>query len=754
MKKRSSVLIAVWAVPLVLGAAVLTQHDVQTPAPAPTVQLAQVATPAAVTTRSDKKPTGALVQNVDQRETAKTVYGVLSDSNYAYRPRALDDALAADIAKRYLESLDGAKMFLTAADVASFNAQQSQLDDDIKAGDFKRPFAVFDTYRKRVKERSRFARALLNKDIFDFSGHDRVEFDREKAPWAASNAELDTLWTNSVRNDWLRLKLAGKQPADIRKTLDKRYANIEKAVSEYSSEDIFQIAMNAYANSIDPHTDYLNPRTAERFNQQMSLQLQGIGAVLTKPDDVVVVRELVPGGPAALSKLVQPGMRIIAVGQGEKGPMEDVVGWRIDDVVEKIKGNKGTKVRLDLVPPGVPIESKPNHVLLTRDIVKLTEDAAKSEIIEVPSQAGQPAKRIGVIKLPSFYEDFEGRRRGGEFASSSRDVARLLQEFQTQNIDGVVLDFRNNGGGSLGEAVRITGLFIDQGPVVQVRESGGRVTINQDRTPGVLWRGPLAIVINRATASASEIVAGAIKDYGRGVIIGETTYGKGTVQNLMDLDRWPGRGATNYGQLKLTIAQFFLPAGSSTQNKGVTPDVHYPVTVDAADFGESTNENALPWSKIDSSDFERVGNLATLNATLEAQHTARVRNDPEFKWLLEDLAEYKERRDRKYISLNEVERKAERDAAEAKIKTRQEARKKLGLKLDPLADDPNDDGLSTNERDVAKQLEREKLAEERPDPLLRESANILVDAINDFGRNPALLRQTFPQAQSPVLWVK
>ena len=447
-------------------------------------------------------------------------------------------------------------------------------------------------------------------------------------------------------------------------------------------------------------------------------------------------------------------MRVIAVGQGEKGPMEDVVGWRIDDVVEKIKGDKGTKVRLDLVPPGVPIESKPNRVLLTRDIVKLTEDAAKSEIIEVPAQNGQPAKRIGVIKLPSFYEDFEGRRRGGEFASSSRDVARLLQGFQGQNIDGVVLDFRNNGGGSLGEAVRITGLFIDQGPVVQVRESGGRVTVNQDRTPGVMWRGPLAIVINRATASASEIVAGAIKDYGRGIIIGETTYGKGTVQNLMDLDRWPGRGATNYGQLKLTIAQFFLPGGSSTQNKGVTPDVHYPVTVDAADFGESTNDNALPWSKIDSSDFERVGDLTALNATLEGQHKARVQTDPEFKWLLEDLAEYKERKDRKYISLNEAERKAERDAAEAKVKSRQEARKRLGLALDPLADDPADDGLSLNERDVAKQVEREKQADKRPDPLLRESANILVDAINDLGRDPALLKRSLPQAESPVLWVR
>ena len=753
MKKRSSGLIAIWAVPLVLGAAVLTQHPAAVADLARGTQLAQTQT-AAAGTPAKGATAGNLVQNIDQRETAKTVYGVLSDSNYAYRPRALDDTLAADIAKRYLEALDGSKMFLTAADVAGFNAQRSQLDDDIKAGDFKRPFAVFDVYRKRVKQRSHFARALLNKDIFDFSGQDRVEYDREKAPWAASDAELDTLWTQSVRNDWLRLKLAGKQPAEIRKTLDKRYANIEKAVSEYSSEDIFQIAMNAYANAIDPHTDYLNPRTAERFNQQMSLQLQGIGAVLTKPDDVVVVRELVPGGPAALSKLVQPGMRVIAVGQGDSGPMEDVVGWRIDDVVEKIKGNKGTRVRLDLVPPGAPIESKPNRVVLTRDIVKLTEDAAKSEIIEVPAGAGQPAKRIGVIKLPSFYEDFEGRRRGGEYASSSRDVARLLQEFQTRNIDGVVLDFRNNGGGSLGEAVRITGLFIDQGPVVQVRESGGRVTVNQDRSPGVMWRGPLAVVINRATASASEIVAGAIKDYGRGIIIGETTYGKGTVQNLMDLDRWPGRGATNYGQLKLTIAQFFLPGGSSTQNKGVTPDVHYPVTVDAADFGESTNENALPWSQIDSSEFTRVGNLAALSATLEGQHQARVRTDPEFQWLLEDLAEYKARRDRKYISLNEAERKRERDQAEAKVKTRQEQRKKLGLTLDPLADDPSDDGLSANERDVAREVEREKQADKRPDPLLRESANILVDAINDLGRDPALLSKTLPQAESPVLWVK
>ena len=666
--------------------------------------------------------------NQAQATTARLIYGWLSNSRFAYRPRELDDALSQKVFDRYLEALDPSKMLFTQKDVDGFGHYRTALDDAIKNGELEPPFAMFALYKTRMGERNAYARQLLKQDIFRFDKqNDRWYYDREKAPWAKSAAELDGLWTQSVRNDWLRLKLAGKAPDEIRKTLDKRYARDATSLQDLNSEDVFQIFMNAYANSIDPHTDYFNPRAAERFNESMSLSLEGIGAVLQRQDDVVVIRELVPGGPAMLSEKLKVGDRIVAVGQGDSGAMEDVVGWRIDDVVAKIKGPKDTRVKLDIIPPEAGLDSKPNRIVITRDKVRLTQQAAKSEILSVPAAA--PRQRIGVVKLPGFYQDFEGRRtRSGDYASATRDVARLLAQFKAQNLDGVVLDLRNNGGGSLNEAIELTGLFIDTGPVVQVRQTGGRVTVEGDRKPGVTWDGPLAVLINRGSASASEIFAGAIQDYGRGLVIGETTFGKGTVQNLVDLDRWPVNQDAQYGQLKLTIAQFFLPGGSSTQNKGVEPDIAFPVTVDASEFGESTYENALPWTRIASVEHKRYGNFKPILPKLDAMHAQRSANDKEFQWWAQDVAEFRAERAKKYISLNEAERRADRDRQEAKRKSRQEQRKQLGLALDPLAEDSADDGLSATERDVVKDAAREKAAEDRPDPLLREAAAILADA--------------------------
>ena len=689
-----------------------------------------------------------------QETTAKMVYGLLSDSRYAYRPRALDDTLSADIFKRYLESLDASKLFFTAQDVAKFSVYKTSLDDAIKSGDVEPAFAIFALYKQRVDERSDYARSLLKQDIFDFSGNDRWYYDRDKAPWAANSAELDALWKQSVRNDWLRLKLAGKKPDEIRKTLDKRYATLDSSVAELNGEDAFQSFLNAYTAAIDPHTDYFNPRTAARFNQSMSLSLEGIGAVLQKQDDVVVIREIVPGGPAARSNKLKPGDRVVAVGQGASGTMEDVVGWRIDDVVDKIKGDKGTQVRLDLIPPEAGLDSKPVRIVLTRDKIKLSEEAAKAETITIPASANAPARRIGVIKLPSFYQDFEGRRsNNGDYASATHDVASLLAQFRAQKVDGVVVDLRNNGGGSLDEAVNLTGLFIDKGPVVQVRESGGRVSVDSDDQPGVAWDGPLAVLTNRGSASASEIFAGAIQDYGRGLIIGETTFGKGTVQNLMDLDRWPS-SETHYGQVKLTIAQFFLPSGSSTQNKGVVPDISFPVTADAKDFGESTYDNALPWTRIAAAPHVRYGNFAPILPQLDALHDARVAKDPEFKWWSQDVAEFRDEQAKKYVSLNEGERRAERDRQEAKRVARQAQRKALGLDLDPLADDGADDGLQVGERDIAADAARDKLADKRPDPLLRESAAILADATGLLVQDQKLTAQVLPETKVATRWAQ
>lgn len=691
----------------------------------------------------------------EQTAASRLVQGLLSGSSFAYRPRKLDDALSAEVFDRYLEALDGGKLFFTAADVASMSVDRDRLDEAIGSGDVDPAFSIFKRYQQRVNERVAYARGLLKQDIFDFTGSDRWEYDREDAPWAADAAELDALWRQSVRNDWLRLKMAGKQPEEIRKTLDKRYANIVTNVAQLNGSDAFQSFINAYTGAIDPHTDYFDPRAAERFNQSMSLSLEGIGAQLQKQDDVIVIRELIPGGPAALSGKLEPGDRIVGVGQGSDGPVEDVIGWRIDDVVDKIKGAKGTLVRLDIVPAEAVLDSQPNRIVLKRAKIRLEEQAAKGEVLTIPGADGAAARRIGVVKLPAFYQDFEGRRRNSnDYASATRDTARLLRDFREQGVDGVVIDLRNNGGGSLTEAVELTGLFIDRGPVVQVKETRGKVSVESDRDPGVAWDGPLAVLINRASASASEIFAGAIQDYGRGLVVGETTYGKGTVQNLLNLDDLLlNRPEKPYGHLKLTVAQFFLPGGSSTQNRGVVPDIQFPVSVDASEYGESTYDNALPWDKIAAVPHTRYGDFAGLLPTLDTRHKARIAEDPEFRWWAEDVAQFREERDRKWVSLNEAERRAERDRDAAKRTQRQEQRKALGLALDPLAEE-TDDGLTANERNVVAEAARDKAAEDRPDPLLRESAAILADAIQVLDADSQLTARVLPETRSPVQWAQ
>ncbi len=710
-----------------------------------------LATPIALFARADG-PDLAAGPTADQATTSKLVYGLLSDSRYAYRPRALDDALSQEIFKRYLESLDGGKQYFTAADVEAFAPYRTQLDDAIRSGELAPAYDIFGVYRQRVDERIAHARGLLKQD-FDFTGDQRWEYDREEAPWPKDSAELDEVWKKSVMNDWLRLKLAGKAPEEIRKTLDKRYLTYKRSVDELKSEDVFQTFLNGYSSAIDPHTDYFTPKTAENFTQSMSLSLEGIGAQLQRQDDMVVIREIIPGGPADMNGILKPGDRIVGVGQGRSGAITDVIGWRIDDVVAQIRGKKDTQVRLDYLPAEAGIDGEHRQVTITRQKVRLEEQAAKAETITLPASGVQPARTIGVIKLPAFYQDFEGRRRNpNDYTSATRDIAKLLQGFNKQGIDGVVMDLRNNGGGSLDEAVELTGLFIDKGPVVQVRESGGRVTVNADRKGGVAWDGPLAVLTNRGSASASEIFAGAIQDYGRGLVIGETTFGKGTVQNLVDLDRWPANEGPRYGQVKLTIAQFFRVAGGSTQHKGVVPDIAFPVSVDGSEYGESTYDNALPWTKIAAVPHIQYGNFQPLLPRLEALHSARVAIDKEFQWWAEDVAHFRAEADKKYVSLNEAERRAERDRLEAQRKQRQAERKALGLALDPLADQAADDGLGANERDIVKDAQREKLAEDRPDPLLRESAAILVDAIEVLGEDDSLSAQVLPESTAPGRW--
>ncbi|HBD20665.1 MAG TPA: tail-specific protease [Arenimonas sp.] len=688
-----------------------------------------------------------LEPTVEQAAAARLVYGILSDSRYVYRAKSLDDNLSAEIHRRYLESLDGQKLFFTQADINRFDTYRLRHDDAIKAQQFQPAFDVFATYQRRVAERVAYARSLLAKP-FDFSTDETWLYDREDAEWAASTAELDDAWRKYVKNDALRLKLAGRSQEDIRKTLDKRYAGLAERVGELRGDDVFETFMNAYASSIDPHTSYMSPRSAENFNMQMRLSLEGIGAVLQRQEEFVVLRTIVPGGPASNSGKLKVGDRVVAVGQGTSGPMTDVVGWRIDDTVALIRGKKGTQVRLDVLPAEAGVDSKPQRVVITRDKVKLEQQAAQKRIVEVGD------RRIGVVELPTFYLDFEARRRGDKDArSATADVAKLLRELRAEQVDGVVVDLRDNGGGSLLEAVELTGLFIDAGPVVQVRETGGRVSVETDDETGVAWDGPLAVLVNRASASASEIFAAAIQDYGRGLIIGEPTFGKGTVQSLIDLDRFPRKDDVKFGQVKLTVAQFFRVDGGTTQHAGVVPDLQFPVTLDASDYGESTYDNALPASRIAQAPHGNLGNFAALAPQLVANHEARIAKDREFTWWAEDVARFRAERDKKSISLNEAVRRAERDRLEAERKQRQAERVAAGLAKDEV-ERVVDDGLSYNERSVAEQAAEEEAAKNGPDPLLRESAAILADALDLLTANRQLTAQVLPVTRQATVWAE
>jgi len=693
---------------------------------------------------------------VDQAATSKLVFNLLSASQYAYRPRPLDAAMSAEIFDNYLEALDGNKQYFDAADIERFASWREDIGQSLRNGTPGAAQELFALYKQRVAERVEWIRALLHEDIYDFSGDERWYYDRKDAAWAATQAELDDLWRQIVRNDWLRLKLAGKVPAAIRQTLERRYVNMGKSIASLNEEDAFSSLINAYTAAVDPHTSYFNPRQARLFNQRMELSLDGIGAMLQKQDDVVVIRELYAGGPAALSEKLKVGDRIVGVGQGgEDGPVEDVIGWRLDDVVEKIKGPRGTQVRLDIVPAEANLDSEPVRITLTRAQIRMEAQLATSEIITIPAREDTPERRIGVIKLPTFYQDYRsGRGKAGPLRSSASDVAELLEQFKQDEIDGVVVDLRNNGGGPLTDAINLTGLFIDRGVVVQVRESGGRVSaLEKNRNARPVWDGPLAVLINRGSASASEIFAGAIQDYGRGLVIGETSFGKGTVQNLFSLDRLVDNDVPRLGQIKITTSQFFLPDGSSTQNRGVVPDIAFPMTVDASEYGESTYDNALPWTRISAAPHIRYADFSRLLPQLERLHARRSGADPEFRWWVEDVNEFRAERERKYISLNEAERRAERERQIARNAERQAERERLGLALDPLADD-KDDGLWAGERNVVEQLAREEEAKKRPDALLREASAILADTLDLLAADQSLAAEVLPKSNEAGNWLR
>jgi carboxyl-terminal processing protease len=719
-----------------------------------------------VTAQPDKVAGTQLKPVPAQAEAALWASRVLA--RYHYKAMPLDDAMSEKMFDNYFKALDSEKLYFTQADVDQFAPMRTKLDDAINNGNLTLPFAIYNVYQQRFNDRMAYAREVL-KGKLDFTADESLQLDREKAPWPKSEDEARDLWRKRVKNDWLRLKLAGKEDKAIRDTLDKRYENYQNRLKKLNNEDVFQMFMNAYATSIEPHTNYLGPRSAENFDIAMRLSLEGIGAVLQQRDDYTLIREIVPGGPAALSNKLKVGDKIVGVAQGNAA-FTDVLGWRIDDVVQLVRGEKDSTVRLDVIPADAGLDGKHVTVSLVRKKISMEEQSAKKSIIEVKD--GAIKRRIGVISLPTFYLDFEARRKGDkDFKSATRDVQRILGELKKDKVDNVLIDLRNNGGGSLIEAVELTGLFIDKGPVVQQRNAENRIEVESDTNAGLAWDGPMGVLINRGSASASEIFAAAIQDYGRGIVIGEPSFGKGTVQTLINLDRFAPTEKVHYGELKMTIAQFFRINGGTTQLRGVSPDIKLPVTSDVDNFGESSYDNALPWTSIKPANYVPSGDLKELVSPLQKRHEARVSKDKDFQYLQEDIAEAMKLRKDNLISLNEAVRRKERDAQDTKARLREarladakatvkdepaagpgakEARSKIPVPTKPakgvlaVKGMGQDDGLQADERNLASELAAEKAAKNAKDVLLQEAVHILSDEVGMLKTDTRMASRVMP----------
>ncbi len=591
---------------------------------------------------------------------------------FHYRKLELSDSISSVIFNNYFESIDPNKAYFYKDDVAKFENQRFDLDNQIPAGDLKFAYDVFDIYRERALDRIDYVYELLETE-FDFSKDEVYAFDRDDEEWPTTVAEQDEVWRKIIKNQALSYKLAGREWDDISSSLKKRYARIEKAIYMYNSEDVFQSYMNAYTNAYDPHTDYFSPPDAENFQIDMSLSLEGIGARLMQNLDYTQVAEIIPGGPAYKSNQLLKDDRIIGVAQGDDGEFLDVIGWRLDDVVSKIRGEKGTVIRLQILKASKGQNALPDTLRLVREKINLEGQAAKAEMI--PISEGNSTYKLGVITVPSFYLSFEDLRAGKEdYRSTTRDVKRLITELQEQGMDGLMIDLRFNGGGSLQEAIEMSGLFIPEGPTVQVRNTDQSVDVMNDEDGGeVFYDGPLAVLVNRGSASASEIFSGAIQDYKRGVIIGESTFGKGTVQNIIELDRYIRNPDMTLGQLKMTLAKFYRVTGSSNQRIGIAPDVQFPSIYSQEDFGEASRPNALPWDEIANAGFTPTNNVSEeLLDQLNAMYRADLNSDEDLQKLVKDIEEAKKNREKTTVSLNLEKRKASQnktDELETAIET-------------------------------------------------------------------------------------
>ncbi len=636
-----------------------------------------------------------LKPDAQQQVVVKELVEVIE--NYHYKKVILNDSISSIVFDNYIKSLDAGRNYFLASDMADFSQYRNTLDEDLKSGDLSVPFYIFNVYQKRYNERLKFAISQIN-HAFDFSKDEQYTYNREKMPWFPSDAAANQQWLQRVKYDLLNLKLTGSEPEKNIETLRKRYENLIAQSDKTNNQDVFQLLMNAFTESIDPHTNYFVPARAQEFNEDMARTYEGIGARLQLENEVVKINEIIPGGPAFKAKTLNVNDRIIAVAQGKEGEFVDVIGWRLDNTVSKIKGPKGTLVRLKVIPAGQELSAKPVIIELMRDKIILEDQSAKKTIKNITS--GNKTYKIGIIEIPAFYADFAAYRSGDpNYKSTTRDVKLILDTLKAQKVDGVVIDLRSNGGGSLMEAIELTGLFIKTGPVVQVRDQRS-IEINEDEDPQLVYDGPLGVLVDRFSASASEIFAGAMQDYGRGIIMGTQTYGKGTVQSSIDVARLISpkdrlmlmtkeqeengqngsvsrANAPQFGQINLTMAKFYRINGSSTQHKGVMPDIQFPMIFPADKYGESSEPAALPWDTVKPSTFSPVGRLDGITSKLLKLHEKRMKTSEEYANLLEDIQEFRKREAENVVITSEQKLKLEREEQEAKSLVRENKRRAL-----------------------------------------------------------------------------
>ncbi len=655
---------------------------------------------------------GTLKPEAVHREAAEDIVDRL---DLHYRRLKFDDDLSARVLEQYLKDLDPNRLYFTRQDIDDFQVYRDQLDDQLGDGELEAGYTIFNRFQTRLEARLTEILADIEAgfDDWSFDGEEDVLVDRGEADWAADEAALDAIWRRQLKNAVLSMRLNGTEDEAIQERLTNRYESQLNRVRQNTAEDVFQTYMNALAQSFDPHTNYFTPHNSENFDISMSRSLEGIGAVLQYEDGYTKVVRLVPGGPAAKHGQLKPADRIVAVAQGDDD-MVNVIGMRLDEVVDMIRGPKDSEVRLEVIPAGSASEHDTRTIAITRNKVVLEEQAAKKEVIEFDH--GGDTVKLGVIEIPAFYMDFNAFHRGDpNYTSTTRDVAELLVELRKENVDGLVIDLRNNGGGSLLEVNKLVSLFINRGPTVQVREAGGRVSVENDQYPGMLYAGPMAVLVNRYSASASEIFAGAMQDYGRALIVGDQTYGKGTVQTLLDL---------NHGKLKMTNAKFYRVSGSSNQNLGIVPDVNMPSLIDKEEVGESSLPNAMPWDEIKPADYQRYQDLVPLLPALRERHDERIQGDPEFVYVEKLRGLLRRANERHELSLNAERRQAwQHDFDDQRLAIENTLRKHRG-------EEPIDKMEDLRKLEEQRALDPE--ANEEPmdeDPYLRETGHILADMV-------------------------